>query len=74
MRQLVGTFFIKHRGVTEEVYLSELVQCNECQRMVPIGIEVFTVKKEGKSKTVMKHARYCRAHGLEYQMRCRPAG
>lgn len=74
MRQLIGKFPIKHRGVVEEVYLSELVHCNECQRMVPVGIEVFTVKKVGKLDKVMKHARYCRAHGLEYQMRCRPAG
>lgn len=69
MRQLIGKFPIKHRDVIEQVYLCELIQCNECQRLVPVGIEVVTVKKEGKLEKVMKHARYCRAHGLEYQMR-----
>jgi hypothetical protein len=69
MRQLIGKFPNKHRGVIEEVYFCELVSCIECQRTVPLGIEVFTVKKEGKLEKVMKHARYCRAHGLEYQMK-----
>jgi hypothetical protein len=69
MHQLIGKIPIKHRGVIEEVYLAEHVQCGECQRTVPVGIEVITVRLEGKSKKVLKHAWYCRAHGLEYQAR-----
>jgi hypothetical protein len=69
MRELIGKFPIKHRGVVEQVYLCELVHCTECQKTVPVGIVVVTVKKEGKSEKVMKYAHYCRAHGLEYQMR-----
>ena len=73
MRQLLGKIPIKHRGVVEEVYLSELVYCNECQRTFPVGIEVLTVQKEGNVKTVIKHACYCRAHGVEYQVRAQGA-
>jgi hypothetical protein len=69
MRQLIGKIPIKHRGMIEEVYLAEHVQCGECQRTVPIGIEVITVQLEGKSKKILKHAFYCRAHGMEYQAR-----
>ncbi len=69
MRQLIGKILIKHRGVTEEVYFSEHVQCGQCQRTVPVGIEVVTVQLKGKSKKVLKHACYCRAHGMEYQMK-----
>ena len=69
MRQLIGKIPIKHRGVIEEVYLAEHVQRGECQRTVPVGIEVITVQPEGKSKKVLKHACYCRAHGMEYQAR-----
>jgi hypothetical protein len=36
---------------------------------VPVGIEVITVQPQGKSKKVLKHACYCRAHGMEYQMK-----
>jgi len=66
MRQLLGKIPIKHRNVTEEVYLSEHVCCQNCQITVPMGIEVVTVRKEGKSKKVIMHGRYCRAHGADY--------
>jgi hypothetical protein len=69
MRQLIGKIPIKSRDVIEEVYLSELVRCEECQRTVPIGIEVITVKKGSSPKKVVKHTCYCRAHGGEYQAR-----
>jgi hypothetical protein len=36
---------------------------------VPMGIEVVTVTKEGQSKKVIKHGRYCRSHGAEYATR-----
>ena len=65
MRELIGK--IKHRGVVQEVYRSEFVMCRECQRTVPVGIEVITVQLEGNSKKVLKHACYCQAHGLEYR-------
>jgi len=69
MRQLVGKIPIKNRNVTEEIYLVESVRCQECQVTVPIGIEVVTVRKEGKSKKVIKHSWYCRAHGADYATR-----
>jgi len=69
MRQLIGKIPIKHHGVTQEIYLSELVRCQNCQTMTPIGVEVVTVRKEGKSKKVIKHNWYCRAHGADYTMR-----
>lgn len=69
MRQLIGKITIKSRSVIEEVYFSELVYCQECQKTVPIGIEVVAVKKDGDAKKVVKHAYYCRAHGAEYQVR-----
>ena len=66
MRQLIGKMSIKSRNVTEEIYLSEYVRCQDCQITVPIGIEVVTVRNEGKSKKVIKHCWYCRAHGADY--------
>ena len=72
MRQLIGK--LKHRGVTDEVYLSEHIMCRECQRTVPVGIEVVTVQLVGNSKKVLKHACYCRAHGTEYQARAQGGG
>jgi len=69
MRQLVGKIPIKSRDVTEEIYLSECVRCQQCQITVPIGVEVVTVRKEGKAKKVLKHAWYCRAHGTDYTTR-----
>src|SRR6516162_531687 len=38
MRQLLGK--TSYRGVTEEVYLSETVRCEDCRITVPMGIEV----------------------------------
>jgi len=67
MRQLLGK--IQHRGVTEEVYLAETVRCQDCQVTVPMGIEVVTVRKEGKSRKVIRHGWYCRGHGSNYVTR-----
>ena len=69
MRQLIGKIPIKYRNVIEEIYLSECVRCQSCQITVPMGIEVVTVRKEEKSKKVIKHAWYCRAHGADYAAR-----
>jgi len=66
MRQLIGKI-PKPRDVIEEVYLSEQVRCRECQKTVPMGIEVVTVQKEGRSKKVLKRGFYCRAHAGDYQ-------
>jgi hypothetical protein len=66
MRQLLGKSRFTSRNVTEEVYLSEHVYCQTCQITVPMGIEVVTVRNEGSFKKVVRHARYCRAHGAEY--------
>jgi hypothetical protein len=68
MRQLLGKIPIKS-GVTTEVYLAETVRCQDCQITVPMGIEVVTVRKEGKSKKVIRHSWYCRAHGADYTTR-----
>jgi hypothetical protein len=69
MRQLLGKISTNYRNVTEEIYLSECVRCQNRQVAVPMGIEVVTVRKEGKSKTVIKHGWYCRAHGTDYAAR-----
>jgi hypothetical protein len=69
MRELMGKIPTKDPNITEEVYLSEIVRCRECQRTVPMGIEVVTVKKSGKSKEVLRHEYYCRAHGLDFEMK-----
>jgi hypothetical protein len=69
MRQLIGKIPIKSQGLVQEVYFSELVYCQDCQRTVPIGIEVVAVKRDGDTKKVVKHRYYCRAHGGEYQAR-----
>jgi hypothetical protein len=66
----MGKIRTKNPNVTEEVYLSEIVRCRECQRTVPMGIEVITVRKDGRSKKVLKHGYYCRAHGHVYEIRC----
>jgi Fe-S-cluster-containing hydrogenase component 2 len=68
MRQLLGKIPISYRNVTEEIYLSECVRCQSCQVTVPMGIEVVTVRKEGKSKKVIKHG-CSRAHGTDYATR-----
>jgi hypothetical protein len=69
MRQLIGKIPIQYRNETDEVYLSEYVRCQYCQTTSPMGVEVITVKKEGKAKTVIKHRWYCRAHGTEFTMK-----
>jgi len=69
MRELMGKIPTKDPNVSEEVYLSEIVRCRECERTVPMGIEVLTVKKGGESKEILRHEYYCRAHGLDYEMR-----
>lgn len=69
MRDRIGKLPTKEANVTEEVYLSETVRCRECEKTVPIGIEVVTVKREGEFKKVLDHRYYCRAHGLDYEMR-----
>ena len=67
MRQLLGKIRAKEPNVVQEIYLSELIRCSECQRTVPIGIEVITIKKDGEAKKVLKHGYYCRAHGYDYE-------
>jgi hypothetical protein len=68
MRELIGKIPTKDVNVAEYVYLSEVVRCHECQRTVPIGIEVVMVKKDGASKKVLSHGYYCRAHGHDYEI------
>jgi hypothetical protein len=45
MREIIGRIPTKDPNITEVVYLSEVVRCLECQKTVPMGIEVVTVKK-----------------------------
>ena len=73
MRQLIGKIGVK-RGIVEEVYLSETVRCRECQKTVPIGVEVVRVQKDGPSKKVVKRAFYCRSHAGDYKSRARGEG
>jgi hypothetical protein len=69
MRELIGKIRTKDPGVIEEVYLSELVRCQECEQTVPIGIEVVTVKRDQKPRKVLHHGYYCRAHGHDHETR-----
>jgi hypothetical protein len=69
MRELIGKIPTKDSSVTKEVYLSELIRCRNCERTVPVGVEVVTVKRAGTSREVLSHECYCRAHGLEYEVR-----
>lgn len=69
MRELMGKIPTKDPTVTEEVYLSEIVRCRECQRTVPVGVEVLTIKRGKESKEVLRHEYYCRAHGIDYETR-----
>lgn len=69
MRELMGKIPTKDPHVSEEVYLTEIVRCSECERTVPVGIEVVTIKKDGKSRKVLRHQYFCRAHGLDYETR-----
>ena len=73
MRQLIGRIRTKDRGVIDEVYVSEFVRCRDCQRTVPMGIEVATVRMEGKSKKLVRRAYYCRAHGANHDARAQGA-
>ena len=67
MRELIGRMRTKDPSVTEEVYLTELVRCQECEQTVPIGIEVVTVKRDKNFRKVLRHGYYCRAHGHDYE-------
>ncbi len=69
MRELMGKIPTKDPNIIEEVYLSEIVRCRECQRTVPMGIEVLTVKKGEECREVLRHEYYCRAHGIDYEAR-----
>ncbi|HET7805311.1 MAG TPA: hypothetical protein VFL53_13800 [Pseudolabrys sp.] len=73
MRQLIGKIRVRGR-IVEEVYLSEQIRCGECQKMVPIGVEVVTVEKDTKPKKVLKRAWYCRSHAGDYESRARGEG
>ena len=74
MRQLIGKISIKGKVLVEEVYLSEQVRCLECQKMVPIGVEVVRVQKEGEKKKILKRVYYCRPHAGDYESRARGEG
>jgi hypothetical protein len=74
MRQLLGKVPSSRRNVIEEVYLSEQVRCHECQKTVPIGIEVVAVQKHSKPKKVLKRTWYCRSHAGDYESRARGEG
>lgn len=67
MRELIGKIPTRDPNITEVVYLAEIVRCLECQRTLPVGIEVVTVQKSGESKKVVRHVCYCRGHGLDYE-------
>jgi hypothetical protein len=64
MREIIGKIQTKDPSITEVVYFSEVVRCLECQKTVPMGIEVVTVRKSGESREVLRHVCYCRGHGL----------
>jgi len=67
MRELIGKIPTKDPNIIEVVYLTEIVRCLECQQTVPMGIEVVTVKKSGKSKKAVPHVCYCGGHGFDYE-------
>jgi hypothetical protein len=67
MRELIGKIPTKDPNITEVVYLSEVVRCLECQKTVPMGIEVVTVKKSREFREVLRHVCYCREHGFDYE-------
>jgi hypothetical protein len=69
MRELMGKIPTKDPNITDVVYLSEIVRCLECQKTVPMGIEVVTVKKGGGARKVLRRVCYCRAHGFDYETR-----
>jgi hypothetical protein len=67
MRELIGKIPTKDPNVTEVVYLAEMIRCLDREQTVPVGIEVVTVKKNGKSKKAVRHVCYCRGHGFDYE-------
>ena len=67
MRELVGKIPTKDPHITDVVYLSETVRCLECQRTVPVGIEVVTVERNDEAKKVIRRVCYCRGHGLGFE-------
>ena len=69
MRNLIGKLPTKEPNITKSVYLAELVNCRECERTVPVGIEIITHKNVGGSREVLKHEYFCRAHGMDYEMK-----
>jgi hypothetical protein len=76
MRELLGKIPTKDPNIGQNVYLSEIVRCQECHKTVPVGIEVVTIKNVGDSKKVLKHEYYCRghafdAHGVDYESKVR---
>ena len=73
MRQLIGKIPVTSK-VIEEVYLSEQVRCRECQKTVPIGVEVVAIEKGTRPKKVIKRANYCRSHAGDYESRARGEG
>ena len=73
MRQLIGKIPVTAK-VIEEVYLSEQVRCRECQKTVPIGVEVVAIEKGTRPKKVLKRAYYCRSHAGDYELRARGEG
>jgi len=73
MRQLIGKITVTGK-VLEEVYLSEQVRCRECQKTVPIGVEVVAIEKGTSPKKVIKRAFYCRSHAGDYESRARGEG
>jgi hypothetical protein len=76
MRELLGKIPTRDPNITQNVYSSETVRCQECKKTVPVGIEVVTINKVGESKKVLKHEYYCRAHafdahGVDYESKMR---
>jgi hypothetical protein len=67
MRELIGKIRTKDPNITDMVYRTEIVRCLECQKTVPVGIEVVTVNSSGESKKVLRHLCYCRGHGFDYE-------
>jgi hypothetical protein len=65
MGQLIGKIRDK-RNVIQEVFFSEQVCCRECQRTVPVGVEVIEIEKDTQPRKVAKRVCYCRSHGSEF--------
>ncbi len=76
MRELMGSIPTKDPNITQNIYHSETILCQQCKKTVPVGIEVVTIKKAGGSKKVLKHEYYCRphafdSHGIDYESKMR---